>query len=157
MLRLLAALLLAASAAGALAQTYRWRDGEGRVHYGDTPPANARELRALDAERSTLSVVPGLSKEDLDASRRRAEQNRLERLERELSELRERPAPAPTTVVVPAADTAAPVLLYPVRPPPHWPVQPPIYPPLRPPVKPTPEQQPPMPPTTSVSVTGPRR
>lgn len=134
-------------AAPAAAQTYRWLDPEGRVHYGDAPPAQARELRALNAERSTLSVVPGLSKEDLEAARRRSEQARIEQLEREVAALRDRPAPAPTTIVVPPPATSAPVLLYPVRPP-----RP------QPPVRPPPQaQQPLLPATTSVSVSVTRR
>lgn len=137
-------------AAPAAAQTYRWLDPEGRVHYGDAPPAQARELRALNAERSTLSVVPGLSKEDLEAARRRSEQARIEQLEREVAALRDRPAPAPTTIVLPPLATSAPVLLYPVRPPrPKLPA---------PPVQPPPQaQQPPLPATTSVSVSVTRR
>lgn len=134
-------------AAPAAAQTYRWLDPEGRVHYGDAPPAQARELRALNAERSTLSVVPGLSKEDLEAARRRSEQARIEQLEREVAALRDRPAPAPTTIVMPPPAASAPVLLYPVRPP-----RP------QPPVRPPPQaQQPPLPATTSVSVSVTRR
>lgn len=134
-------------AAPAAAQTYRWLDPEGRVHYGDAPPAQARELRALNAERSTLSVVPGLSKEDLAAARKRSEQARIEQLEREVAALRDRPAPAPTTIMVPPPATSAPVLLYPVRPP-----RP------QPPVRPPPQaQQPLLPATTSVSVSVTRR
>ncbi|MFO0101136.1 MAG: DUF4124 domain-containing protein [Betaproteobacteria bacterium] len=134
-------------AAPAAAQTYRWLDPEGRVHYGDAPPAQARELRALNAERSTLSVVPGLSKEDLEAARRRSEQARIEQLEREVAALRDRPAPAPTTIVLPPLATSAPVLLYPVRPPRQ-----------QPPVRPPPQaQQPLVPASTSVAVSVTRR
>jgi hypothetical protein len=120
------------------------------VHYGDAPPAQARELRALNAERSTLSVVPGLSKEDLAAARRRSEQARIEQLEREVAALRDRPAPAPTTIVLPPLATSAPVLLYPVRPPRPKPPAPPVQPPPQ-------AQQPPLPATTSVSVSVTRR
>jgi hypothetical protein len=137
-------------AAPAAAQTYRWLDPEGRVHYGDAPPAQARELRALNAERSTLSVVPGLSKEDLAAARKRSEQARIEQLEREVAALRDRPAPAPTTIVLPPLATSAPVLLYPVRPPRPKPPAPPVQPPPQ-------AQQPPLPATTSVSVSVTRR
>jgi hypothetical protein len=137
-------------AAPAAAQTYRWLDPEGRVHYGDAPPAQARELRALNAERSTLSVVPGLSKEDLAAARKRSEQARIEQLEREVAALRDRPAPAPTTIVLPPLATSAPVLLDPVRPPRPKPPAPPVQPPPQ-------AQQPPLPATTSVSVSVTRR
>jgi hypothetical protein len=137
-------------AAPAAAQTYRWLDPEGRVHYGDAPPAQARELRALNAERSTLSVVTGLSKEDLAAARKRSEQARIEQLEREVAALRDRPAPAPTTIVLPPLATSAPVLLYPVRPPRPKPPAPPVQPPPQ-------AQQPPLPATTSVSVSVTRR
>ena len=137
---------LLGAAAPAAAQTYRWLDPEGRVHYGDTPPAEARELRALNAERSTLSVVPGLSNEDLAAARKRSEQARIEQLEREVAALRDRPTPAPPTIVLPPPATSAPVLLYPVRPPRPQPPAPPVRPPPQ-------AQQPPLPATTSVSVT----
>jgi glutaredoxin len=48
---LFAAALLAAPLATAAAQ-YRWVDADGKVHYGDSPPRDARDVRAL-------SVRPG--------------------------------------------------------------------------------------------------
>lgn len=43
---LLAALLAAAVAAPAGAQ-YRWTDAGGKVHYGDSPPRDAKDVRSL--------------------------------------------------------------------------------------------------------------
>ncbi len=146
-------LLAAAMAATAPSCTSHWPPTPRRAATGAatrcsrSPPAQARELHALNAERSTLSVVPGLSKEDLEAARRRSEQARIEQLEREVAALRDRPAPAPTTIMVPPPATSVPVLLYPVRPP-----RP------QPPVRPPPQaQQPLLPATTSVSVSVTRR
>ena len=41
----IATLLLAAPAAA----QYRWVDGDGRINYGDQPPADARQLTRIDA------------------------------------------------------------------------------------------------------------
>ena len=47
-----AAALVAAVAAPAAAQ-YRWVDASGKVHYGDTPPRDARDVRALGMRPAT--------------------------------------------------------------------------------------------------------
>lgn len=36
-------------------KVYRWVDAQGRVHYGDQPARDARELRQLDAPRPAAS------------------------------------------------------------------------------------------------------
>jgi hypothetical protein len=80
----------------AFAGLYKWVDADGVVNYGDTPPAGATKSTQLDETTSSLSVVPGLSKEELARARERDAQARVERLERELAELRAPPQlPAP--------------------------------------------------------------
>lgn len=46
-----ACLLLSLTSAPLLAQVYKWTDAEGRVHYGDRPPAEASSRR-LDTGRA---------------------------------------------------------------------------------------------------------
>jgi Domain of unknown function (DUF4124) len=44
------------------ATVYKWTDAEGRTQYGDQPPANARNLRAIDAApRVAEQAAPGES------------------------------------------------------------------------------------------------
>jgi hypothetical protein len=68
---LAAVLLLAAGAAQA--QMYRWVDGNGRVHYGDTPPTTFQ--KSGGAEMSKQGVV---IKRTQSEAERRAEAERLE-------------------------------------------------------------------------------
>lgn len=101
---LLVGVLLSAAAMPFAAQAglYKWVDEQGVVNYGDTPPANAKQTKQLDESASSLSVVPGLSKEEMAQFRERLADARIERLERELEELRARGTPPPP---VPAYDT----------------------------------------------------
>lgn len=46
---LLLALTLAAPAAAAAAEIYRWVDGRGQVHYSDLPPAGVRQAQRIAA------------------------------------------------------------------------------------------------------------
>ncbi len=96
---LFAAAVLGALSPSAGAQLYRWLDERGAVNYGDTPPQNARQVTPLNPDKSGVSVVPGMSREELERAQKNAEQARIERLEREVKSLREdaaaRPAPAP--------------------------------------------------------------
>jgi hypothetical protein len=121
-------LLAGATPFAAQGALYKWVDERGVVNYGDRPPAGAKQVAQLEEATSSLSVVPGLSKEQLAELRERDAQARIERLERELADLRDRPPlPAP-----PAYDATAyapfvrPVLV--VRHPPLRPVhrQPPV-------------------------------
>jgi hypothetical protein len=83
-----AALLVAGGAQG---QMYRWVDDRGVVNYSDQPPpARSRGARTLAEGAGNVSVVPGLSKEELQRVRERDEQQRLQQLERENEELRAR-------------------------------------------------------------------
>ena len=102
--RVILALVLVSTAAlplAARATLYKWVDEQGVVNYGDTPPAGAKKTTQLDESTSSLSVFPGLSKEELAQLNARADKARADRLERELAELRARPAPPPA----PAYDT----------------------------------------------------
>jgi len=77
---------------------YKWVDEQGVVNYGDVPPAGAKKATKLDEKSSSLSVVPGMSKEEMADFRERLAQGRIDRLEREVEELRARemaPPPAP--------------------------------------------------------------
>lgn len=47
-LPLLAAALLAATMTGTALAQYRWVDANGKVHYGDAPPRDAKDIRALN-------------------------------------------------------------------------------------------------------------
>ena len=49
MTRLLAIFLALAFSGAATAQTYKWTDSNGRVQYGDTPPADAANVTRLSA------------------------------------------------------------------------------------------------------------
>jgi transposase-like protein len=91
-----ALVVLAATPFGAAQGTlYKWVDEKGVTNYGDTPPQGARKAAALDESKSSLSVFPGLSKEELARLEARVEQARADRLERENAELRARAAPIP--------------------------------------------------------------
>ncbi|OGS99559.1 MAG: hypothetical protein A3F73_03045 [Gallionellales bacterium RIFCSPLOWO2_12_FULL_59_22] len=61
---------LALMPSGALAgKLYRWVDAQGKVHYGDAPPADAAQV---EAKKLSDSVTPN---EDLPYETRRAQQN----------------------------------------------------------------------------------
>jgi len=50
-------------------ELYRWVDAQGKVHYGDVPPAGAAQVTTI---KSPAAVTPG---EDLPYETRRAQQN----------------------------------------------------------------------------------
>lgn len=79
------------------AQVYRWTDDRGGVNYGSKPPPGARNVSRLDEDRGNVSTVPGIPREEVDAMRDRAQQQRADRLERELEAERRanRAAPGP--------------------------------------------------------------
>ena len=74
--------------AAVMSQIYKWVEADGSVHYGNKPPAPTKNARLVGMEAGTVSVVPGLSKEEKDRLREREDQLRLQRLEREVEELR---------------------------------------------------------------------
>ena len=101
---ILAGLLVSAAAVPLTAQAvlYKWVDEQGVVNYGDAPPAGAKKPTKLDEKSSSLSVVPGMSKEEMAEFRERLAQGRIDRLEREIEDLRAREMAAP---LAPAYDT----------------------------------------------------
>ncbi len=72
----------------AMAQLYKWLDADGVVNYGDLPPPNATNVQSVGP--ASLSVVPGVPKEQMDAMRERDEQRRQEALQRDADEARAR-------------------------------------------------------------------
>jgi hypothetical protein len=100
-LPILAALLALPLAAGA--QLYRWVDAEGVVNYGDAPPSDAKNVRAVGP--ASLSVVPGVSKEQMEAMRERDEQRRQQRLQQDAEDARIAAAAKPATGVLPDFQT----------------------------------------------------
>ena len=87
LLSVLMAFLLAAPLP-VFAQLYKWLDADGVVNYGDLPPPNATNVQSVGP--ASLSVVPGVPKEQMDAMRERDEQRRQEALQREADEARAR-------------------------------------------------------------------
>ena len=73
-----------------MSEIYKWVEADGSVHYGNTPPARTKNVRVVGMDSGTVSVVPGMSKEEKDRFRAREDQLRLQRLEREVEELRAR-------------------------------------------------------------------
>lgn len=57
-LALCAAVLAATVSATALAQ-YRWVDANGKVHYGDAPPRDAKDVRALNVRSAPPAGTEG--------------------------------------------------------------------------------------------------
>jgi hypothetical protein len=88
-LRTLLAVLLAAHLAmpaAVLAQLYKWVDEDGGVNYGDTPPPKAKNVQPV--RQGSVSVVPGVPKDQMDGMRERDDQRRRERAQREADEAR---------------------------------------------------------------------
>ena len=75
-------------AAPALAQVYKWVDEKGLVNYGDKPPASGKDSHPFGKGSGSVNVVPGIPKEELDRLRQQGEQQRVQRLEREVDDLR---------------------------------------------------------------------
>jgi hypothetical protein len=71
-----------------MAQLYKWLDADGVVNYGDLPPPDAKQVQAVGP--TSLSVIPGVSKEQMDAMRERDEQRRQAALQRDADEARAR-------------------------------------------------------------------
>ena len=74
----------------AMPQIYKWVEADGSVHYGNTAPARTKNVRMVGMDSGTVRVVPGMSNEEKARLREREEQLRLQRLEREVEELRAR-------------------------------------------------------------------
>ena len=82
--------LLAGMASCAVAQVYKWVDEKGVVNYGDKPPARGKPAQPLAESGGSVSVVPGMSREELERQRDRDMQQRMRELEREVDALRAR-------------------------------------------------------------------
>ena len=111
---LLAWLFSIAASPGALAQLYKWVDENGVVNYGDKPPKN-KPAQAIDQGAGSVSVVPGPPPDEIERQRARDAERRVQRLEREVDELRARQAtrevaPAPEPVY---RETYVPGTVYP--------------------------------------------
>ena len=63
--------ILALPLASAQAETYRWVDGSGKVHYGDEPPA----AEGIQVEQKKFSTVPEADNADLPYETRHAQEN----------------------------------------------------------------------------------
>ena len=85
----LVAVTLTIAPVAAMSEIYKWVEADGSVHYGDTPP-RTKNAHLVGRDSGTVSVVPGMSKEEKDRLREREDQLRLQRLEREVEELRAR-------------------------------------------------------------------
>lgn len=86
----LVAVTLVVAPGAAMPEIYKWIEADGSVHYGNAPPARTKNVRLVGMDSGTVSVVPGMSKEEKDRLREREDQLRLQRLEREVEELRAR-------------------------------------------------------------------
>jgi hypothetical protein len=85
------------------AQLYKWVDESGGINYGDSPPSDAKDVRAVGPV--SLSVVPGVPKEQVDAMRERDEQRRMAQLQRdELEDARARQKASASPSPWPAED-----------------------------------------------------
>ncbi|HKO68052.1 MAG TPA: DUF4124 domain-containing protein [Burkholderiaceae bacterium] len=71
-------------------EIYKWVEADGSVHYGNTAPPKTKNVQRMGIDAGTVSVVPGMSKEEKARFREREEQLRLQRLELEVEELRAR-------------------------------------------------------------------
>lgn len=109
-------LLVAAAPPASAGELYKWVDERGVTNYGDAPPPkSARKAVALDETKSSLSVVPGLSKDEVAGMEARAERSRNNRLEQENAELRARLAAAPVVAPFPVrVEESAPVIVAPI-------------------------------------------
>jgi hypothetical protein len=74
------------------AEVYKWVDERGVVNYGDTPPQKSRGVMALDLQSGVETVIPGITREELERLRERDSERRLRQLEAEVEELRARDA-----------------------------------------------------------------
>jgi hypothetical protein len=87
MMRLVLLLWLLAAGlatAPAFAQVYRWTDERGSVNYGSKPPPNARNVSVMREDEGRVSTVPGVPPELVSSQQERADQRRIDRLERDL-------------------------------------------------------------------------
>jgi len=72
----------------AQATLYKWIDDNGIVNYGDAPPGGPKNATPVDEASSSLSVYPGMTKDELARARDQDTQYRIQQLQRENAELR---------------------------------------------------------------------
>jgi hypothetical protein len=72
----------------ASADLYKWVDANGVTNYGNRPPATGQRVATVSESR--VSTVTGMTREELAAQREQLNQYRLQRLEREIDDLRRR-------------------------------------------------------------------
>jgi len=82
--------LLSGLSPAATAQVYKWVDENGVVNYGDKPPTRNRAAHPLAENGGSVSVVPGIPKDELDRMQQQSMQHRVRQLELEVDELRAR-------------------------------------------------------------------
>jgi len=102
-LSILVAALIAVAVAPLTAEAalYKWIDDNGVVNYGDAPPGGSKNATPVDEASSSLSVYPGMTKDELARAREQDTQYQLQQLQRENAELRAQaytyaPPPPPT-------------------------------------------------------------
>jgi hypothetical protein len=61
-------ILLATLSLGAPAQMYRWVDGQGKVHYTDTPPPQSAKMGTTELSKSGVALKTHASQADIRAS-----------------------------------------------------------------------------------------
>jgi hypothetical protein len=86
----LVAVALTIAPDAAMSEIYKWAEADGSVNYGDSPPAQSKNVRLIGKDSGYVSVVPGIPKEEMARLREREDQLRLQRLEHEVEELRAR-------------------------------------------------------------------
>lgn len=69
---LFATFALAAALAGPATAQYRWVDADGKIHYGDAPPRDAKDVRALNMRATPASAIREDSARNLPFELRRA-------------------------------------------------------------------------------------
>ncbi len=92
--RILGTLTAVVLASSAGAQLYKWVDDKGVTNYGSTPPANARNVQKVDESSPRVSTVPGLKPEEVQAGEKRALEQKVDQLERDLDAQRRATADA---------------------------------------------------------------
>ena len=84
----LVAVSLTIAPVAAMSEIYKWVEADGSVHYGDAPP-RTKNARLVGRIRAPSALCRACRKEK-DRLREREDQLRLQRLEREVEELRAR-------------------------------------------------------------------
>lgn len=82
------------------AATYKWIDARGAVHYGDAPPASARQVRQLDEAAGRVSTIPAVPQAQRERESDALLRARIARLEAEIEAQRRAQVAAPVPVPV---------------------------------------------------------